>query len=100
LNFGGWLAERRREAGMSQRQLAKRCALSPAYVAALERSTSDPPPLITCRNLARALDLDCEEVWQRSFAARLKRWLKREGYSAIPEAELLDLVKRIESASR
>ena len=50
--------------------------------------------------MARALDLNWEEVWQRSFAARLKRWLKREGYSAIPEAELLDLVKRIESASR
>jgi DNA-binding XRE family transcriptional regulator len=98
LNFGGWLAERRREAGMSQRELAKRCALSPAYVAALERSTSDPPPLRTCRNMARALDLNWEEVWQRSFAARLKRWLKREGYSGIPEADFLDLMKKIESA--
>jgi len=100
LNLGGWLAERRREAGMSQRELAKRCALSPAYVAALERSTSDPPPLRTCRNMARALGLNWEEVWQRSFAARLKRWLKREGCTNISDDEIFDITRKIGPASR
>ncbi len=100
LNFGAWLAEQRSLAGMSQRQLAGKSALSPAYVAGLERGRSEPPPLKTCKNLARALGLDWEEAWQRSFAARLKRWLKREGYSGISTDELVDVVKRIESFRR
>jgi transcriptional regulator with XRE-family HTH domain len=100
LDFGTWLAKWRQQAGMTQRALAKKCSLSPPYVANLERNTSEPPPLKTCKALARALGIGWDEIWQHSFAARLKRWLKREGYSGIPEADLLDLIKRIESASR
>lgn len=85
---------------MSQRELAKKCALSPAYVAALERGTSEPPPLSTCKALARALGVGWEEVWQWSFVARLRRWLKREGCSGIREADLLDIVERLKQASR
>jgi len=98
LEFGAWLAQRRQQAGVTQRELAKKCAVTAAYIAHLENGTSEPPPLRTCKALARGLGIGWEDVWERSFAARLKRWLKREGYSAIPEAELLDLVKKIESA--
>ena len=100
MNFGTWLAKRRLESGITQRALAKNCGLSPAYVANLERNTSEPPPLQTCKALARALGEDSEEIWNRSFAARLSKWLKREGYVGIPEADLRDLVKKIDSISR
>ena len=82
------------------RALAKKCGLSPPYVANLERNTSEPPPLKTCKVLARGLGIGWEDVWEHSFAARLKRWLKREGYGSIAEPELLDLLKKIQSANR
>lgn len=100
LNFGASLASWRQNQGMSQRELAKKCGISPAYVAALERNTSEPPPLRTCKVFAHALHIDPEEIWQRSFAARLKRWLEREDYAGIRESDLIDLVKKIDSISR
>ena len=87
-------------AGVTQRDLARRCGLSPAHVANLERNTSEPPPLRTCKTLARALGIDPEEIWQRSFAARLKRWLRREGYSGLAEADLLELIAKIKTVAR
>ena|SRR6266704_6988781 len=95
LDFGSYLAERRYSANLTQRGLADKCGVSPAYIAALERNTSEPPPLRTCKALARALGVNLEEIWQHSFVARLKRWLKREGYSEISESDLLDFAKKI-----
>ena len=100
MSFGIWLAEQRREGGLTMRELAKKCGLSAPYIATLEGNTSEPPPLRTCKALARGLGIGWEDVWERSFAARLKRWLKREGYGSIAEPELLDLLKKIQSANR
>jgi transcriptional regulator with XRE-family HTH domain len=100
MNFGAWLAKRRNDSGLSQRDLAKKCDLSPAYVAALERGTSEPPPLRTCKALASALAISWEDVWDRSFAARLTKWLKREGFSGMSETEVLEIVKNIKSKSK
>jgi len=100
LDFGAWLSEQRRKAGVTQRSLAKKCGLTAGYLATLERNTAEPPPLRTCKALARGLGIDSEEMWQRSFAARLKRWLKRQGHSGIPDEVLLEIAKRIQSSSR
>lgn len=100
MDFGRWLAERRRLAGINQRELARRCGLSPAYVANLERNTSEPPPMKTRKVLARAPGANFEEVWQTAFAARLRKWLKREGYGRIAEEELLEIARKIEAAGR
>ena len=100
MDFGTWLAERRRQAEMTQRDLARKCMVTPAYVAHLESGTSEAPPLQTCKSLARALGLDWKEVWQRSFAVRLKRWLKKQGHSGIPDDEFAEIVNKIQSASR
>ena len=100
MSFGIWLAERRRQAGLTMRELAKKCGLSAPYIATLERNTSEPPPLRTCKALARPLGISWEEAWRRSFAARLKRWLKREGYSRIPTEVLLEITKRIQEADK
>lgn len=100
MTFGRWLAQRRNHARLTQEQLASKCGLSAPYIARLEAGSVEPPPRATCKALARALRLDFDEVWTRSFAARLKRWLKREGYRSIPEPELLDLLGRIQCANR
>ncbi len=83
MDFGSWLAEKRGRAAITQRELAKGCGVTPAYIAHLENGTSEPPPRETCRSLARTLGIRGEEVWQRSSSARLKKWLRREGYTKI-----------------
>jgi transcriptional regulator with XRE-family HTH domain len=85
---------------LNQRDFARKCDLSPAYVAALERGISEPPPLSTCKVLARALAVSWEEAWDRSFAARLTKWLKHQGFTGISETDLLEIVKKIKSASK
>ena len=85
---------------MTQRQLASRCGLSAGYLALLERGTSEPPPLRTCKRLAVTLGLDWNEAWRIAFATRLRTWLKRQGYPGVPEADLLDIVKRIEATKQ
>ncbi len=97
MDFGVWLAQQRRQAGLTLRELANKSGLSFPYVAGLERSTSEPPPLRTCKALARGLNLGWQEIWQLSFAARLKKWLKREGCSKISDSELQELVKKIQA---
>lgn len=99
LDFGSWLVEKRVQVGISQRALAHKTGLSPAYIASLERGNSESPPFRTCKILARSLGLDPQEVWKRSFGARLKRWLKREGYARISEAQLQEIIRQIDSVA-
>ena len=84
---------------MTQRQLAKKCGLSAGYIALLERGTSEPPPLDTCKRLARGLGLNWTEVHRRAFSARLRSWLKAEGYQGVSEADLGEIIAKIEAAS-
>ncbi len=100
MDFGAWLGKRRREARLTMRELASRSRLSAPYIATIERNTSEPPPLKTCTALAKALGLDAKEVWEQSFAARLKRWLQKEGWRGISEAEILGMVAKIRAAAK
>ncbi len=100
MDFSQLLGKRRKAAGLTQGQLAAKCRLSAPYITRLEQGSLEPPPRSTCQTLARALGCDFEEVWAAAFTARLKKWLRREGYSGISQRELLDLAKKIESANR
>ena len=100
MDFGIWLAKRRHEAGLTMRALARKSGLSAPYIATIERGTSEPPPLRTCKALARAFGIQSEEIWQRAFAARLEKWLKRQGFNHISGESLLEISKRIEEANK
>lgn len=99
MEFGAWLAKKRNEAGFTQKQLAEKCKLTAPYVARLESGSVDPPPYSTCKVLARALSIPSDQLWELSFSARMKRWLKREGYSRVPEADVSEFVKKLLYAS-
>jgi transcriptional regulator with XRE-family HTH domain len=58
--FAAALAERRRAGGLSQRALAKRCGLTPAYLSLLE-SGRRMPERPTVLRLAEALELSPEQ---------------------------------------
>jgi DNA-binding XRE family transcriptional regulator len=99
LDFATWFTQRRRETKMTLRDLAKKSGLSLPYVAALERGTSEAPPLKTCKALGRALGIGWEEVWKHSFAARLRKWLERQGYSRVPPEVVAEISMRIEESN-
>ena len=96
MNFADWLMQRRQQANLTLRELAKKSGLSLPYVAALERGTSEAPPLKTCKALARGLGISSDEAWRRSFEARLERWLKRQGYFHVSTEVLVEIAERIE----
>ncbi|MGC9960438.1 MAG: AAA family ATPase [Acidimicrobiales bacterium] len=60
--FGGLLRQHRLDASLTQEALAERASLSATAIGALERGRNLTPRLSTVRQLARALDLDAEEL--------------------------------------
>ncbi len=99
-DVGRWLGKQRTEAGLTQKAVAAKCRLSDPYVTRLEVGSIEHPPLKTCRALARALGIQWEEVWRRAFAARLDRWLGREGFSHLSSQALVEISKSIDQANR
>jgi len=77
-----------------------KCHLSDPYITRLESGSMEPPPLKTCKALAQALGIQWEELWRRAFAARLKKWVRREGYCHISDEAFLDIVERIDEADK
>ncbi len=67
--FGAMLRRQRVAKGFTQEALAERAAISATAVAALERGRRRAPRLSTLRQIARALDLDADELAAMAIAA-------------------------------
>ena len=68
--LGNQISTRRKDRGMSLRELAKRVGKSPAFISVLENS--DPPPKVkeeTLVSIARELSLNVDELL--GFARRM-----------------------------
>jgi transcriptional regulator with XRE-family HTH domain len=100
LDFKEWLSAQRRQASITQRELAKKCGLSPGYLALLESGLAEPPPLKTSKRLARALGAKWAEAGPIALAGRLGTWLKREGLSQVSKSEILEIAKRLLSEEK
>jgi transcriptional regulator with XRE-family HTH domain len=97
MNFGVHLKRLRKEAKLTQSQLARKCGLSDAYLNRVEKQTVDPPTRRVCQQLARALGADGNELWKRAFTARLERWLKKEGFKKVSQDSLLAMFESLTS---
>ena len=62
LTFGSALREHRMAHGLTQEALAERALLSPTAIAALERGRNRAPRMSTLHQLAKALELEPEEM--------------------------------------
>jgi transcriptional regulator with XRE-family HTH domain len=91
MRFGAYLKSLRLKAKLTQLRLARKCGLSDAYVNRLETQRAEPPTRRVCFCLARALETNGDELWKHAFAARLERWLKKEGFKA-PSPEVIAAV--------
>jgi DNA-binding XRE family transcriptional regulator len=67
--FGGLLRQHRLDASLTQEALAERASLSATAIGALERGRNLTPRLSTVRQLARALELEAEELFVLTRAA-------------------------------
>jgi len=85
MKFGLYLRRCRLDASLTQKQLARSCGLSDAYVNRLENQEADPPTHEVCAAFARVLGVDEKVLWKRAFVARLDRWLRKEGFKKTPE---------------
>lgn len=91
MKFEAHLRRLRRDANLTQGELAHKCALSDAYINQLETGKADPPTRQVCRELARALGVEGNGLWKYAFIARLERWLKKEGFKRTQERTLESL---------
>lgn len=73
--FGDYLRELRKQAGLSQRELAQQAGIDFTYLSKIENSRVDPPGEATMRALARALGADPEDLLAR--ARKMPRDLKQ-----------------------
>ncbi len=85
MKFGPYLKRCRVAASLTQKELARKCGLSDAYINRVENQEADPPTREVCATLARALRVDEKELWRCSFTARLAKWLRKEGFRKTPE---------------
>jgi transcriptional regulator with XRE-family HTH domain len=84
MNFGSHLRRLRRDAGLTQVELGRKCGLSDTYINQLETGRTEPPTREVCHTLAGALAAAEPELWKYAFSARLERWLRKEGFKRIP----------------
>lgn len=89
--FGDHLRGLRKQAGLSQRELAQRAGIDFTYLSKIENGRVDPPAEETMRALARTLGVDPEELLAR--ARKMPRDLKR--LVAQGSAEKAMLLRRI-----
>ena len=65
-NFGAWLRRMRKEAGMSQRDIADVLHISHTYLSKIEAGKTPPPGEGTLRGIASALCLDIDTVYRKA----------------------------------
>ncbi|HKQ53503.1 MAG TPA: helix-turn-helix transcriptional regulator [Pyrinomonadaceae bacterium] len=70
-DFGLWLLEKRRAAGLTQRELARRVSISKSYVSALERNERQPLTGQTVRPKLEKVDALAEALGVPVGEARL-----------------------------
>jgi len=85
MKLGTYLKQMRLRANLTQKELARKCGVSDAYLNRLEKQKADPPTHRVCRALARALGANENDLWKHAFTARLERWLRKEGFRSIPQ---------------
>ena len=82
--FSEIIRARRKELGLTQREVAQRIGATAAYISILESNRELPPPRPTVEALAAALELDPEELWAAALAERKERFLlKAHGRSTL-----------------
>jgi len=74
--FGDELKKLRKRRKTTQKQLAEKLGVSIAYIHQLETGKTAPPKIERCREIAAALEIDFNEIWEPACAERIRKTLK------------------------
>jgi len=94
--FGEYLKRKRKEADLTQEDLARALKVSNTYIHQLETGKIDAPTERRCRQLAAALRVPSADIWVMAKQERLKRFAQREGIETLAE---LDRARRGDEAN-
>ena len=86
-SFGRYLRALRKDAGLSQREVAAQAGIDFTYLSKIENGRVDPPGEATLHALAHALGADAEDLLSR--ARKMPRDLKQLVAQGSPEKALL-----------
>ena len=111
--FGDDLKQKRKEAGLTQEDLARSLKVSNTYIHQLETGKIDAPTERRCRQLAAALGLPPGAILSQARLERLRRYAERVGIESLvgweagparslspAEEALLKLYRRLDPATR
>ncbi len=90
MKFGKYLKTKRKQANLTQEDLARRLRVSNTYIHQLETGKIDAPTEQRCRQLAEVLGVAPGEVWQLARRERLERYAERTGLEPSEELEILN----------
>jgi len=77
--FGEYLKRRRKEADLTQEDLARSLKVSNTYIHQLETGKIDAPTERRCRQLAAVLNVPPGDIWAMAKEERLKHFAERVG---------------------
>src|SRR4030042_1608641 len=93
--FGEYLRRQRKEADLTQEDLARALKVSNTYIHQLETGKIDAPTESRCRQLAAVLEVPSADIWAMAKEERLKRFAERVGIESLTD---LDRSRRGEDA--
>lgn len=79
MKFGKYLKVRRKDAELTQEDLARNLKVSNTYIHQLETGKIDAPTERRCRQLASVLGVSPDELWEIARKERLSRYAERTG---------------------
>jgi len=91
--FGEYLKRKRKEADLTQEDLARALKVSNTYIHQLETGKIDAPTERRCRQLAAVLNAAPADIWAMAKQERFKRFAERVGLEPLTD---LDRGKRAE----
>jgi transcriptional regulator with XRE-family HTH domain len=80
-SFGEYLKQQRKKKGLKQEDLAHALDVSNTYIHQMETGKIDAPGLERCQQLAQALKVDVQELWELARRERLAKYAERAGVS-------------------
>ena len=89
--FGEYLKRKRKEADLTQEDLARALKVSNTYIHQLETGKIDAPTERRCRQLAAVLNAVPTDLWALAQQERLKRFAERVGLEPLTELDRLEV---------
>jgi transcriptional regulator with XRE-family HTH domain len=90
MRFGKYLRSKRRQTGLTQEDLARGIKVSNTYIHQLETGKIDAPTERRCRQLARILGVDPEQMWMLARRERLESYAERTGLDINGDLDVLN----------